>query len=223
MNDEQNEGFRLLSPNDLRGFMKAHAEKEFELIDVRERDEYKERHLPGARLLPLSSLEDTLGEVRADKHTIFYCGSGKRSGRAATLVAERRRLDNLYSLDGGLMAWDGETLPEFPRMQVFDTSGDLREVVRRAMDLEKGAERLYETLQHFFTDSEVKAALDKLHAAEEAHARVLYGLLGQLGAEPEPFERLYGSMKGELLESGESYEQVLAKVKGIVPEKRWAL
>lgn len=224
MNDDPSKGFRVLSANDLRTFMQSRAEHEYELVDVRERDEYKERHLPGARLLPLSGLEDSLGEIREDKHTVLYCGSGKRSERAALMIADKRGLPNLYSLDGGLMGWDGETLPDFPKMDVFDTSGSIQEVVLRAIDLEKGAERLYETLLHFFAESKVQGPLKKLHAAEEAHARLLHGLLAKISDEPpEPFDALYASMKGDVLESGQTYDEVLAQVKGIPPEKRWAL
>jgi rhodanese-related sulfurtransferase/rubrerythrin len=197
---------------------------DYELVDVRQPEEYDERHLPGARLLPLSELEGRLGEIRGEKHTIFYCGSGMRSQRAALLVAERRKLPNLYHLKGGLADWDGETLPDFPHLQLFDQSGTFAEVVLRAMDLEKGAERLYETLSHYFEDSNVRDVLQTLLRAEEAHARTLHGALAEVSPKPpEPFETLYAKMKGNVLESGETLEAVLAKLKGIEPSKRWAL
>lgn len=224
MNNDEKMPFRVLSASALRTFMQAHAEREYELVDVRERDEYGERHLPGARLLPLSELEDMLDQVRGDRHTVFYCGSGKRSERAAALVAEKLGFADLYSLEGGLMAWDGDTLPDFPNMHVFDTTGSDEEVVLRALELEKGAERLYETLLNYFEETAVQVPLRKLLDAEEAHGRLLFGLLTQVAKEtPKPFEELYASMKGEVLESGETYEEVLSKVKGIPPEKRWAL
>ncbi len=224
MNDQASQGFRVLTADSLRDFMSSHSEQSYELIDVRETDEYKDRHLPGARLMPLSSLEDNLDHIRKDKHNIFYCGSGKRSDRAAIMAAERLRFDNLYSLQGGLMAWDGETLPDLPRMHLFDTSGSVEDVLLRAIDLEKGAERLYATLMNYFHGSAVEASLKKLLAAEEAHARLLHGLLAKVGSgQLRSFEEVYASMKGDILESGQTYEEVLAKVKGIPPEKRWAL
>ncbi len=216
--------FRNMGAEGLRKFLQAHAEKDYELVDVRERDEYQERHLPGARLLPLSELEGRLNELREDKHTILYCGSGKRSERAALLVAQHRTIPDLYSLAGGLAAWDGETLPDFPNLHVFDTTGSPDQVVLRAMDLEKGAERLYEMLLGFFEGSAVSGPMKKLLAAEEAHARLLYGLLKKVSSSPpDAFDELYGSMKGEVLESGETYEQVSKRVRDIPAEKRWAL
>ena len=213
-----------LSANALRTFTKNHVESEYELVDVRQPEEYDERHLPGARLLPLSELEGRLGEIRADKHTIFYCGSGMRSQRAAQLVAQRRKLPNLYSLEGGLAAWDGETLPDFPNLRLFDQSGTAAEVMLRAMDLEKGAERLYLTLLHYFEGSKVQDALQTLLRAEEAHGRMLHGVLVAVSPKPpEPFDTLYAKMKGDVLESGETLEAVLAKVKGIQPSQRWVL
>ena len=224
MTNEEKLPFQVMSASALRTFMNSRSEHEYELVDVREREEYGERHLPGARLLPLSELEDNLDQVRADKHTIFYCGSGMRSERAAAFIAEKLGLKDLYSLRGGLVAWDGDTLPDFPHMHVFDDSGSIEEVVLRAIDLEKGAERLYETLLNYFEASAVQVPLRKLLDAEEAHGRLLHGLLTKVAAAPpKPFDELYASMKGDVLESGETYEQVLNKVKGIPPEKRWAL
>jgi rhodanese-related sulfurtransferase len=216
--------FRNIGVDGLRKFLQDHAEKDYELVDVRERDEYQERHLPGARLLPLSELEGRVNELREDKHTILYCGSGKRSERAALMVAQHRTIPNLYSLAGGVTAWDGETLPDFPNLHVFDVTGSPEQVVLRAMDLEKGAERLYEMLLGFFEESAVSGSMKKLLAAEEAHARLLYGLLKKVSTlPPDPFDALYGSMKGDLLESGETYEQVSKRVRDIPAEKRWAL
>ena len=45
---------------------------EYNLIDVRQPKEYEKEHLPGARLIPLSELNDRLGEIDSDKKTITY-------------------------------------------------------------------------------------------------------------------------------------------------------
>ncbi len=222
----QNEtvGFREVTANELRVLMQSRGEAGYELIDVRERDEYEGRHLPGARLIPLSELEGRVGEVRGDRHTVFYCGSGKRSARAAAFVAEARKLPELYSLEGGLAAWDGETLPSFPRLHVFDTTGTVEQIVLRAMDLEKGAERLYGALMHAFEGSSVQGALRKLLHAEEGHAKLLFGVLPQdAAAASQSFDELYGAMTGDLLENGESFEQTAARIRLVPSGKRFLL
>ena len=55
------------------------------LVDVREPDEFARGHLPGAVNLPLSQLEQHLGEL-AGGAVLFYCQSGLRSQRALTLA-----------------------------------------------------------------------------------------------------------------------------------------
>lgn len=217
-------GFRTLTADGLRDLMNTHGEHRFELIDVREKDEYQERHIPGARWLPLSELEQTMDSIHGDKHTVFYCGSGKRSERAAAMVAEKLRLSGLYSLEGGLAAWDGDTLPHFPKLHVFDSARSLDEVVRQAMDLERGAEKLYAALVELFEGSAVRVSLERLLEAEAAHARLLHGALSQLSPTPiDTFETMYSSLAGDILESGESYEDVLAKAKATPEEKRWTV
>ena len=216
-------GFRDVTADELRVLMQSRGESGYELIDVRERDEYEGRHLPGARLIPLSELESRVGEVREDRHTVFYCGSGKRSARAAAFVAEARKLPELFSLDGGLAAWDGETLPSFPRLHVFDTSGTVEQIVLRAMDLEKGAERLYGALMHAFEGSSVQGSLRKLLHAEEGHAKLLFGLLPEDAGASRSFDELYGAMTGDLLENGETFEHTAARIRAVPSDKRYLL
>lgn len=74
------------------------------LIDVRELAEYKSEAIEGACLIPL-------GEISAEKipskarPIVIHCRSGKRSADACTkLLAQDPTLD-LYSLEGGIVAW----------------------------------------------------------------------------------------------------------------------
>jgi rubrerythrin len=172
----------------------------------------------------LSELEEKLNHVRSDRHTVFYCAGGLRAVRAAAITAEALRLSGLYYLDGGLAGWDGETIPDMPRLQVFDTVGSVANVVLRAMDLEKGAVRLYKALLARFAGTAVESTLRKLHAAEEAHARLLHATLTELtGAVPEEFDAAFASMKGDCLESGETYDEALSRIGAVPPDKSWVL
>ena len=49
-------------------------------------------------------------------------------------------------MTGGILAWDGHLLPAVPNLKVFDLSGSDQEILLRAMDLERGAERFYTAL-----------------------------------------------------------------------------
>ncbi len=74
------------------------------LIDVRTLGEFNEGHLPGARLIPITELENRLAELGDDKNKpiVVYCKSGVRSGRAEELLEAKGFTD--VTNGGGYMA-----------------------------------------------------------------------------------------------------------------------
>ncbi|MDQ6710031.1 MAG: rhodanese-like domain-containing protein [Candidatus Dormibacteraeota bacterium] len=74
------------------------------LLDVREPWEYAEGHVPGARLVPLSELEDRIGEVPTDRPIRSICHSGQRS-LAATAFLLTHGYHDVSNVDGGTSAW----------------------------------------------------------------------------------------------------------------------
>jgi len=61
-----------MTADDVRAFLENHRLEDYNLIDVRQPQEYEQAHLPGARLIPVSELMDRLGELDASKPTIAY-------------------------------------------------------------------------------------------------------------------------------------------------------
>jgi sulfur-carrier protein adenylyltransferase/sulfurtransferase len=76
------------------------------LLDVREREEYREGHLEGAISLPRGFLEMRVEEAVADKSKpiIAYCAGGVRSLIAARTLKEMG-YENVVSMSGGYTAW----------------------------------------------------------------------------------------------------------------------
>lgn len=76
------------------------------LLDVREREEYREGHLEGALSLPRGFLEMRVEEAVPDKSTpvIAYCAGGVRSLIAARTLKEMG-YENVVSMAGGYTAW----------------------------------------------------------------------------------------------------------------------
>src|SRR5215831_9167714 len=76
------------------------------LLDVREREEYREGHLDGAQSLPRGFLEMRVEEAVPDKSTpiIAYCAGGVRSLIAARTLKEMG-YENVASMSGGYTAW----------------------------------------------------------------------------------------------------------------------
>ena len=56
----------------VRKFLADRQPDEYNLIDVRQPNEYEEDHIPGANLIPMAELNDRLGEIDPTKPTIAY-------------------------------------------------------------------------------------------------------------------------------------------------------
>lgn len=77
------------------------------LIDVREREEYEEEHIPGARLVPLSSFDPCLlAEAEGDRELVIHCLAGSRAEKAAQAVAAIAQR-SVLTLKDGLFGWKG--------------------------------------------------------------------------------------------------------------------
>jgi rhodanese-related sulfurtransferase len=61
-----------MDPEEAKKFMAEHPEGSYTLLDVRQPSEYEQEHLPGAKLIPLGQLEDSLAEIDKDKPVIAY-------------------------------------------------------------------------------------------------------------------------------------------------------
>jgi rhodanese-related sulfurtransferase len=61
-----------LDADQVREYIAGHPEGSYTLLDVRQPTEYKKEHIPGAKLLPLPQLVDSLSELDPQKPTIVY-------------------------------------------------------------------------------------------------------------------------------------------------------
>ena len=89
-----------VTPGQLRGYMAEHDEREYQLVDVRQPEEYQQGHIPGALLIPVGELEARRPDVErlADRKAIFYCRSGVRSSRAAAWASQVCELPEVFNL-----------------------------------------------------------------------------------------------------------------------------
>jgi sulfur-carrier protein adenylyltransferase/sulfurtransferase len=84
----------------------------YTLVDVREKEEYREGHLPGALSVPRGFLDMRIEEVVPDKAAplVLYCAGGTRSLLAGRTLKEMG-YTNIVSMSGGFGAWKGAGLP----------------------------------------------------------------------------------------------------------------
>ena len=78
--------------------------EDMQIIDVREAHEYAEVNM-GAELMPLSELDKHVNKISDDKVVVVHCRSGARSASAIDHLTRVHGFDNLYNLEGGIMAW----------------------------------------------------------------------------------------------------------------------
>ncbi len=80
------------------------------IVDVREPDEWRAGHIPGARHIPLGRLAAAVQELDPDREVIVVCRSGSRSAVAARALL-RAGFPRVSNLAGGMIAWTGRGLP----------------------------------------------------------------------------------------------------------------
>lgn len=76
------------------------------LVDVRTQEEYDEKHIDGAILIPNETITDSQPEQLPDKDAeiLVYCKSGNRSSQAAAKLANMG-YGNVYNILGGISDW----------------------------------------------------------------------------------------------------------------------
>lgn len=153
---------------------------EFEVLDVRQELEYSEMHLPGARLIPLGTLPDRIGELDPDRPVLVYCRSGGRSYAAAKFL-EGKGFSDVSNLVGGMSNWRGVVAEGDTEsgMLYFPDVEDVVDVYRFCYGMEMSLQAFYarlaentnqiqnEVLHNFFTT---------LAKFEEKHMRLLYAI-----------------------------------------------
>lgn len=77
--------------------------KDFQLIDVRENEEYAQANIDGEHIV-LGTIPQRMNEIAKDKDVVVMCRSGKRSANAI-MYLEQNGFDNLYNLEGGILAY----------------------------------------------------------------------------------------------------------------------
>ena len=199
-------------PDELEDFLSQKKDSQFLLVDVRQAEEYEQEHIPGAKLLPLSELEYRLDELNEDRELVFYCRSGRRSNVSASFAKDSGLVGtNIYNLVGGISAWEGKVLEEFPKLDVVENFEDLSQVLTQAINMEKGTQVLYETMMEKSPDPQLKNTMQKLFKMEIAHAKVIYKYLSKID-KVEPFAELYARLKGDIVEGGWDLEAMIDKI-----------
>ena len=108
VSEESNAGYQQITAEEAKEMMDM-LDDEI-VLDVREQDEYDEKHISEAILLPVGMIdEDTAEGVIPEKDTpvLVYCRSGNRSKTASQKLADLG-YTQVYEF-GGIKDWPYET------------------------------------------------------------------------------------------------------------------
>lgn len=98
---------KKISPTEAK--KRLDANEPIVLLDVREKAEYVDRHIPNSINVPLGNIATVEKRLKDKDATIFvYCLSGGRSSNAAAQMA-KMGYKNIYNL-GGISSWRYETV-----------------------------------------------------------------------------------------------------------------
>lgn len=95
---------------------KLDADDQFLLLDCREQDEYDTVHLPSATLIPMSEIQERVGELERHHQTeiVVYCHHGARSLQVSIWL-KQQGFANVRSMSGGIDEWAQRIEPGMPR------------------------------------------------------------------------------------------------------------
>jgi rhodanese-related sulfurtransferase len=95
-----------ISPTDAHALLNSASGPHPLVLDVRQRAEYEQGHVPGARLVPVGDLPRALPDLGPyrDRPVLTICRSGGRSSTAAAILVVAGFSD-VRSVEGGTEAW----------------------------------------------------------------------------------------------------------------------
>jgi rhodanese-related sulfurtransferase len=107
--EEAKAGIKTISPTEANTMF---GKSGVVFLDVREPDEFKAGHIPGAINIPRGLLESRIGEQIPDKNTtiVVYCRSGVRSALASATLVKMGYI-GVLNMDGGWKAWQDAGYP----------------------------------------------------------------------------------------------------------------
>lgn len=89
------------------------SDADFILLDVREPNEYDTVNL-GGRLAPLASLGEAIADLDRGTRIVAHCRAGTRGAKAVAQLRDAG-FDDVWNVNGGLMAWIDRIDPSLPR------------------------------------------------------------------------------------------------------------
>ena len=172
------DGVDQISPQQVKEYIENHPSGSFQLIDVRQPEEYEEMHIPGGLLIPLDKILAHGEDIEKGKPAIIYCRSGRRSQAAAQHLLGQG-FEKVMNMEGGILAWKGHVMAGSVknRLALLPEDADFAGGVEISYAMEEGLQRLYKLLAERSNNHECIAMLETLADFEKGHKEALMNIV----------------------------------------------
>ena len=96
-------------------FIENYNDNNFEVIDIRERDEFDLVHISESKLIPMKEVMSRLDEIDFSKKVIIVCRTGSRSRFVCSWFEKEGK--QVYNLSNGILALKQA---EFDKLKIKD-------------------------------------------------------------------------------------------------------
>ena len=83
----------------------------FQILDVREQDEWDAGHIPGSIFVPYHDIDKLPDALGAKQPVAVVCGSGQRAAVGASLIQHFGAKDVIHVVEGGVPMWNRKDWP----------------------------------------------------------------------------------------------------------------
>jgi len=201
-----------LEPDQAKAFMAKHEEGTFTLLDVRQPGEYEQEHIPGAKLIPITHLPESMNELDPEKPVLVYCAIGGRSRVAAQMLAGRG-FEQVYNMRGGIKAWKGPVADGPVELNLDFVRGDEtpQEIIRLGYGMEQSLGGFYRAVKTRTSNDELANLLDKLASIEDKHKKYLLDLHNSIEPFPVDQEAFEAEVSAKVMEGGFNSAEFMRK------------
>jgi rhodanese-related sulfurtransferase/rubrerythrin len=195
-----------------KSFMENSPGDAYTLLDVRQPDEYKENHIPGAKLIPIADIGARMDELDSRKPTIVYCAIGGRSRVAAQMLAGKG-FREVYNLSGGIKAWNSDTAfgSEELGMDLFDGNETPEESLVVAYSLEEGLRDFYLSMLKKVSDENARQLFQKLSEIEVKHQDRIFNQYLEISGKSVSREEFSKKIVSPAMEGGLTTDEYISQ------------
>lgn len=164
-----------MTADQARSFLSGKTPQDVTVLDVRQPGEYAEGHIPGAKLIPMAALTESLHDIDPARPVLVYCAIGGRSRIAAQTLAGKG-YDHVINLSGGFKAWTGQAAygPEEEGVEIFVELDSVESILATAYSLEEGLRDFYLRMLGRVQDEKIKSVFRLLADIEIKHKDRLF-------------------------------------------------